>query len=159
MAQFTPEEAQAIVDEYNQKLANNEPISADLAKAMKDASTGIKNYTDNLKASIDQLKNSALKMGSSLVKGESGLSVYNDTIQAGGQAMGNWAEKIPFVGGALNKAAKAAADAVVLINKQADTLFQNYQDISRSGLVTGMSDTFKNLESAGYTVAEDRKVV
>jgi hypothetical protein len=154
MAQFSPEEAQAIIDEYNQKLAKNEPISEDLAKAMKDASVGIKNYTDNLKSSIDQLKNSALKMGKSLVQGESGLSVYNDTVEAGGQAMGVWAEKIPFVGGALSKAAKAASKAVVLINKQADTLFQNYQDISRSGLVTGMGDTFKNLQSAGYTVAE-----
>ena len=154
MAQFSPEEAQAIIDEYNQKLAQNEPISEDLSKAMKDASVGIKNYTDNLKDSLDQLKNSALKMGKSLVQGESGLSVYNDTVEAGGQAMGVWAEKIPFVGSALSKAAKAASKAIVLINKQADTLFQNYQDISRSGLVTGMNDTFKNLRSAGYTVAE-----
>jgi lysozyme len=154
MAKFSPEEAQAIIDEYNQKLKDNQPISDDLAKAMKDAATGIKNYTDNLKASIDQLKDSALKMGKSLVQGESGLSVYNDTVEAGGQAMGAWAEKIPIVGGALNKAAKAASKAIVLINKQADTLFQNYQDISRSGLVTGMGDTFKNLQSAGYTVAE-----
>ena len=52
MAKFSPEEAQAIIDEYNQKLKDNQPISDDLAKAMKDAATGIKNYTDNLKASI-----------------------------------------------------------------------------------------------------------
>jgi len=154
MAKFSLDEATSIVDEYNRKLNANEPISDDLAKAMKDASTGIKNYTDNLKASIDQLKDTTLKMGKSLVQGESGLSVYNDTVEAGGQAMGAWAEKIPIVGGALSKAAKAAAKAIVLINKQADTLFQNYQDISRSGLVTGMGDTFKNLQSAGYTVAE-----
>jgi len=154
MSQFSPEEAQAIINEYNQTLADKKPISEDLAKAMKDASAGIKDYTDNLKASLDKVSNAALKMGKSLVQGESGLSVYNDTIEAGGQAMGAWAQKIPIVGGALNNAAKAASKAVVLINKQADTLFQNYQDISRSGLVTGMGDTFKNLQSAGYTVAE-----
>lgn len=154
MAKFSPEEAQSIIDEYNQKLKDKEPISDDLAKAMRDAATGIKNYTDNLKNSLDQVKDSALKMGKALVQGESGLSVYNDTIEAGGAAMGAWAQKIPIVGGALNSAAKATAQAVVLINKQADTLFQNYRDISRSGLVTGMADTFKNLESAGYTVAE-----
>ena len=154
MSQFSPEEAQAIINEYNQTLADKKPISEDLAKAMKDASAGIKDYTDNLKASLDKVSNAALKMGKSLVQGESGLSVYNDTIEAGGQAMGAWAQKIPIVGGALNTAAKAASKAVVLINKQADTLFQNYQDISRSGLVTGMGDTFKNLQSAGYTVAE-----
>ena len=154
MSQFSPEEAQAIINEYNQTLADKKPISEDLAKAMKDASAGIKDYTDNLKASLDKVSNAALKMGKSLVQGESGLSVYNDTIEAGGQAMGAWAQKIPIVGGALNIAAKAASKAVVLINKQADTLFQNYQDISRSGLVTGMGDTFKNLQSAGYTVAE-----
>jgi lysozyme len=154
MAQFSPDEAQAIINEYNQKLKDKQPISEDLAKAMKDAATGIKDYTDNLKASLDKVSNAALKMGKSLVQGESGLSVYNDTIEAGGQAMGAWAQKIPIVGGALNSAAKAASKAIVLINKQADTLFQNYQDISRSGLVTGMGDTFKNLQSAGYTVAE-----
>ena len=154
MAKFSPEEAQAIIDEYNQKLKDKQPISDDLAKAMRDASTGIKNYTDNLKNSLDQVKDSALKMGKALVQGESGLSVYNDTIESGANAMGAWAQKIPILGGALNSAAKATAQAVVLINKQADTLFQNYRDISRSGLVTGMSDTFKNLESAGYTVAE-----
>ena len=154
MAKFDPAEAQAIIDEYNQKLADGIPIDADLAKAMKDASTGIKNYTDNLKNSLDQLKGSALKMGSALIKGESGLSVYNDTVEAGGQALGDFAQKVPIVGDALKKAANAAAKAVTIINKQADALFQNYQDISRSGLVIGMSDTFKNLESAGYTVAE-----
>ena len=154
MAKFDPSEAQAIIDEYNQKLADGIPIDADLTKAMKDASTGIKNYTDNLKNSLDQLKGSALKMGSALIKGESGLSVYNDTVEAGGQALGNFAQKVPIVGDALKKAANAAAKAITIINKQADALFQNYQSISRSGLVTGMSDTFKNLESAGYTVAE-----
>jgi lysozyme len=154
MAKFSPEEAQAIIDEYNQKLAAKEPISSDLAKAMRDASTGIKDYTDNLKASLDKTSNAVLRMGKALVQGESGLSVYNETIESGASAMGAWAQKIPFVGGALNSAAKATAQAVVLINKQADTLFQNYQSISRSGLVTGMADTFKNLEAAGYTVAE-----
>ena len=154
MAKFSPEEARAIIDEYNQKLAAKEPISADLAKAMRDASTGIKDYTDNLKANLDKTSNAVLRMGKALVQGESGLSVYNEAIESGASAMGAWAQKLPFVGGALNSAAKATAQAVVLINKQADTLFQNYQSISRSGLVTGMSDTFKNLESAGYTVAE-----
>jgi len=154
MAKFDPAAAQAIIDEYNQKLADGIPIDADLTKAMKDASTGIKNYTDNLKNSLDQLKGSALKMGSALIKGESGLSVYNDTVEAGGQALGNFAQQVPIVGDALKKAANAAAKAITIINKQADALFQNYQSISRSGLVTGMSDTFKNLESAGYTVAE-----
>lgn len=154
MAKFSPEEAQAIINEYNQKLAAKEPISADLAKAMRDASTGIKDYTDNLKASLDKTSNAVLKMGKALVQGESGLSVYNEVIESGATAMGSWAQKLPFVGGALNSAAKATAKAVVLINKQADTLFQNYQSISRSGLVTGMADTFKNLEAAGYTVAE-----
>jgi len=154
MAQFSPDEAQAIINEYNQKLKDKQPISDDLAKAMKDASTGIKNYTDNLKNSLDKVSDAASKMGKALVKGESGLSVYNETVEAGANAMGAWAQKIPYVGSALNSAAKATAQAIVLINKQADTLFQNYQSISRSGLVTGMADTFKNLEAAGYTVAE-----
>ena len=154
MAKFSPEETKAILAEYNQKLRDEEPITDDLAKAMKDAATGVKNYTDNLKDSLDKVKDAASKMGKALVQGESGLSVYNDTIEAGANAMGSWAQKIPIVGGALNSAAQATAKAVVLINKQADTLFQNYQSISRSGLVTGMADTFKNLESAGYTVAE-----
>ena len=61
MAKFSPEEAQAIIDEYNQKLKDKEPITDDLAKAMRDASTGIKNYTDNLKDSLDNVKDGAEK--------------------------------------------------------------------------------------------------
>mgnify|MGYP003346813456 CR=1 FL=1 len=96
-----------------------------------------------------------MKMGSSLVKGESGLSVYNDTVEAGGQAMGVWAEKIPFVGNALSKASKAAAKAVVLINKQADTLFKTYKDLSSIGAAgEGLQETFKNLQTIGLATTD-----
>ena len=154
MATFDPAEAQKIVQDYNQHLADGKPISAELAQQMRDASVGIKNYTENLKNSLNTLKDQTLKLGGKLVDGESGLSAYNDVTIAGGKAMGDWLVKVPIVGGALKKLSNASAEAVVLVNKQADALFQNYQSISRSGLVTGMQDTFKNLESAGYTVAE-----
>ena len=154
MAKYTPEEAQKIVDDYNDHIAKGIPITKELADRMRDASVGIKNYSDNLKSSLEALKGSALKMAGAIKDGETGLSVYNETVEAGGKALGNWAEKIPIVGGSLKKLANGAAEATVLINKQADSLFQTYQQISRSGLAVGMKDTFANLEAAGYTAAE-----
>ena len=87
MATFDPAEAQKIVQDYNQHLADGKPISAELAQQMRDASVGIKNYTENLKNSLNTLKDQTLKLGGKLVDGESGLSAYNDVTIAGGKAI------------------------------------------------------------------------
>jgi hypothetical protein len=152
--QYDPKEIQDIINEYTRHLNEGIPISDNLANAMKDASTGIRDYTKNLKASKEALVGSLKSLGMSMVNGESGAAVYNDAISKGTKTFSTWAKKIPVVGNALGKVAEAAATYENAVAEQADALFKSYQDISRSGIATGMQDAFKNLESAGYTMKE-----
>ena len=152
--QYDPKEIQDIINEYTRHLNEGIPISDNLANAMKDASTGIRDYTKNLKASKEALVGSLKSLGMSMVNGESGAAVYNDAISKGAKTFSNYAKKIPKVGNALGKVAEAAATYENAVAEQADALFKSYQDISRSGIATGMQDAFKNLESAGYTMKE-----
>jgi hypothetical protein len=152
--QLDPKDIQDIVDTYTEHLAQGIPISEELAQKMKDASTGIKDYTKNLKASKEALMGSLKSLGMSMVNGESGAAVYNNAINAGAKTFSSWAKKIPIVGNALGKVAEAAATYENAVAEQADALFKSYQDISRSGIATGMQDAFKNLQDAGYTMKE-----
>ena len=151
---FTPKEIEDIITEYNYNLANGIPISAELNTAMKDAAAGVKDYTRNLKASKDALVGSLKGLGMAMVNGESGAAVYNDAINKGAKAFSSWNKSAKDGSNKLGTLAEWAAKAENAIAKQADALFQSYQDISRSGIALGMDDAFKNLESAGYTMKE-----
>ena len=152
--EYDPKEIQDIIDTYNKHLADGIPISAELNQAMKDASIGIKNYSKNLKASQEALVGSLKSLGMAMVNGESGAAVYSDTITKGAKTFSNWAKKIPIVGNALGKVAEGAAAYEAAVAKQSDSLFENYQTMSRSGVALGMDDAFKNLQAAGYTMKE-----
>ena len=152
--QYSPSEISAIIDEYNNAIDKNIPVSRDLAKRMADASKGQKEYTDTLKASFNNLSSSLLGLTDKFIEGEEGLSVYNDLTKSLGDALGDLLGWIPVIGPALSGAAKAGADYVIATQKQGDALFKIYQDVSKNGLTLGMDDTFKNLQSAGYTLKE-----
>jgi hypothetical protein len=152
--QFDSKEFQEVLDTYTEHLAQGIPISEELAQKLKDLSTGIKDYTKNLKASKEALMGSLKSLGMSMINGESGAAVYNDTISKGAKTFSSWASKFPRVGKALGGVAEAAAAYTNAVADQADALFKSYQDISRSGIATGMNDAFKNLQDAGYTMKE-----
>ena len=154
MSKYTPEEITEIIEKYNKMLADKVPVTVGMAKEIRDASLGIKDYTNNMEASTAALKKATIGLGSKLLNGEQGLSVYNEITRAGLKTTGIWAEKMPVFGSALEKVAGGAEKAIPIINQQADTLFNSFKDMSRSGLVIGMEDTFKNLQSSGFTVRE-----
>jgi hypothetical protein len=122
--------------------------------ALKDAAAAQKGYTEQLRASMEQLKTSVLSLGSAMVDGKSGASVYNNSINSAADAVDSFASKFGIVGKVIGTLITAGAKYVAAVNQQADALFKTYQDISRSGLAVGMDDTFKNLQSMGYTVKE-----
>ena len=152
--QFDPKEIQELLDTYTKALADDIPISAELSQKMKNAAAGINDYTRNLKASKEALMGSLKALGMSMVNGESGAAVYNNAISQGAKTFSSWVSKIPYVGKALGAVAEAAATYENAVADQADALFKSYQDISRSGIATGMNDAFKNLQDAGYTMKE-----
>lgn len=126
----------------------------DYNNAVKDARVQMIGYSAALKASAQQLGNSMIGLGTSMVKGEKGASVYNNSINSLADAFASLVSMIPFIGKVLGGAAKAGAKYVTAVNEQSDALFETYQDITRSGLSTGMRDIFDNMTSMGMTVKE-----
>ena len=154
MANYSSEEYQQIIDEYNAAIAAHRPISDDLAQRIRAAQRSITQYAGDTSAGNKTLKDSAVKLGSDLMAGREGLSAYNEVTAKGLTDLGNYLETTGKFGKGAKAAADAAAFAIPLINQQADGLFDAFRDISRSGLAVGMDDTFKNLQKSGYTVAQ-----
>ena len=125
--ELTPEEIQEILNEYNDALAKNIPISKELAEAMKDADAGIKNYTANLKNSMSQLGTSMKNLGSGMVSGASGASVFNNSINAAADVIDSFASKFGILGKIIGGVVTAGAKYVAAVNQQADALYKNYQ--------------------------------
>ena len=125
-----------------------------LTNSANNVSESLDDYNKTLKSSGQALKNSGIDLGSALLRGASGASVYNDVIQkstdlgkAAAAGHGKLAKGLAEGADVAGKYAQASL-------KQADTLFDSFQKISRSGVAVGMKDTFKNLQDAGYTMAE-----
>lgn len=122
--------------------------------AVRDANVQMIGYSAALRASTQQLGTSILGLGSSMVKGAKGASVYNDSINSLADAFASLVSMIPFIGKVLGEAVKAGAKYVTAVNEQSDALFETYQGLTRSGLATGMRDVFDNMEGMGYTIKE-----
>jgi len=154
----TPEEFESWLNQQAERLDKGRISQQEYNDAVNDAKAGMIGYTAQLKASTDQLKKSLFGLGSAMVKGEEGASVYNDSINSAANAIDSFASKFGFLGRLIGGILTAGAKYVGAVNKQADELFKNYQTLSRNGLATGMQDTFKNLQDMGYTAAEIGKM-
>lgn len=152
--EYSPQEIQEILSAYAKAQSSGEAVSKDLSDAMSNATEATKQYNYSLKSGKDQLKDSLKGLGESMINGESGAQVYNNTINAGAKVAKEYFDKIPGNSGLLGKSAEALAKVENAIAKQADATYASYQKLSRSGLAIGMDSAFKNLQDAGYTMKE-----
>jgi uncharacterized protein YcbK (DUF882 family) len=153
---YTPEEINEIFAAYNDAVQKGIPVSKELAQQMKDATLGVKNYTQQLQSSLKQLGTSFKNLGSTMSKGAAGASVFNDTMSSGADAVAAYASKFGPAGQALGLFTKATMAYVGAVNKQADALYKSYKDISRAGVVGagGMKEVYTNMQRFGYTIDE-----
>jgi len=151
---MTPDEIAKLISDKTTALNNGYISQKEYNDAVNDAKVGLKGYSAELRQQAETLKKSISGLGSKLIAGEEGSSVYNDTIKSAADTFDTFISKVPLVGWAFGKAGKALAAYMVAVNKQSDAIFQTYQDISHSGLAIGMDDTFKTLQSMGYSVKE-----
>ena len=93
-----------------------------------------------------------------MVDGKQGASVYNQSISGAANVIDTVASQFGFLGKMFGSAVTAGAKYVVAVNEQSDKLFETYQDMSRTGLSTGMDDIFTNLHSMGYTIKDIGKM-
>lgn len=154
----TPEEFAAWLDLQAGLLDKGLISQQEYNDAVNDAKAGMKGYTAQLRASTAQLKKSFLELGSAMVKGEEGAAVYNNSVNSAANAIDSFASKFGIIGKVIGSLVTAGAKYATAVNDQADALFKNYKELSRNGLATGMEDTFKNLQSMGYTAAEIGKM-
>ena len=158
--QLTPEEINEAIRAYNDALLNANgdltKVSKTTVDAFNDAKAGIKNYTFQLNQSLKQLGNSVLGLGTQMLKGEQGASVYNKSIEAGAEAIDSFAAKFGFLGKLIGNLITAGAKYVVEVNKQSDSLFKAYQDLSRAGAANagGITTVYKQMQQFGYNIEE-----
>lgn len=158
--QLTPQEIDQAIRAYNDALINANgdltKVSKTTVDAFNDAKTGIKNYTFQLNQSLKQLGNSVLGLGTAMLKGEQGASVYNSSIEAGADAIDAFAAKFGFLGKLIGNLITAGARYVVEVNKQSDSLFKAYQDLSRAGAANagGITEVYKQMQQFGYNIEQ-----
>jgi len=153
---YTPEEIQEVFDEYHRNLSNGIPITRDLAERMRDATTGVKNYTYQLNQSFKQLGSSIKTLSTDIAKGAEGAAVFNDSVSSGADVLSKFASKFGLVGTVLGGVAKAGAAYVGAVNKQSDALYKSFQEISKTGSIGagGMNEVFNSMQKFGYAVDE-----
>lgn len=153
---YTPEEIQEIFDRYNDAIRAGIPISAALAREMADATKGVKDYTNQLNNSFKNLGNQTVSLGSELLRGAQGASVFNNTISAGADVVSVFVSKFGILGTVIGGVIKAGGLYIQAVNKQSDALYKSFQDLSRTGSVGagGMSEAFASMQKFGYSVEQ-----
>ena len=159
--EYTPQEIQELLDEYASsfdsvtgQLKVSEAQFARLSRELNEATGSLDTYTKNMNANLNKLGTSMKGLGTSLLQGKSGASVFNDSIGSAAKVVDTFASQFGIFGRILGAAVTGAAKYVEAVNKQADALFNSYQELSRSGLANGMQDIFTNLQNMGYTMEE-----
>jgi putative chitinase len=158
---YTPEEIRSIYDEYQRRRALNIPITEEFARQLRDAAVGVKNYTNELEASLNQLKSSGIGLFNALRTNQQGASVFNDTIRATGDATAVFAKRLGRFGGVVGLLAKAGAAYIGAANEQSDALFNGYTELTQfgAGFDTGLDGVFRVNQQLGYSIAEMSKFV
>jgi hypothetical protein len=158
---YTPEEIAELKAREADEIKRFGKATTETKMALIDMSVGIKGVTAGLSKGLGQLGSSAMGLTQKLASGETGLSVFNDSIGGVTGALGDLLGLIPYVGGALKAMVKGAGDYVQAVNKQADLLNKNYQEMSKLGATAsdGVQGVYDNLKRMNYGTDELDKFV
>ena len=153
---FNPDEVQRIFDEYNNAIKSGTGVSEQLAKDYKDAAKGVKNYTDNLNKSLQQLSRSGIGVARSLKDGKKGASVYNDAIGSAADVVANVASQFGILGAVFGAVVKGVSAYAKAVTKQSDALYDAYQEMGKIGATSseGVTGVFKKMQKFGYGIEE-----
>ena len=158
---YTPDEIREIFDEYQRRRALNIPITEDFAQQVRDASVGVKNYTQELESSLDQLKSAGVGLFNSFKTGKEGASVFNDTLTSGADALAAFLTALGPLGTVLGIISKVTAGYIAAANEQSDALFDGYTQLTKfgAGFDTGLDGVFRTAQQLGYSTRELEKFV
>ena len=164
---FTPEEIQEIFEQYNEAIRTGTPITAELAKSMKDASIGVKGASELLIKGFGQLGRSITDYGAAMYKGEQGFKAINKSLTDVEDAIDTFSNIIlaavaifdPLVGVALfltKTLVKGAIDYGKAAGEMSDKLYDSYTALSRVGAAgeQGMSGVYTSMQKFAYGIDE-----
>lgn len=153
---MTPEEIQAqsqlLYDQYDKGY-----ISAkQLQEGLNDCNKGVRNFTQELNASLNQLGTATKKLGENLKDGQQGGAVFNEALNAGASAASKAAMQFGPLGVAVGAVVKILTFFATAANEQADALYKANQDLAKVGAsgARGMTEVYENLKEFGYGVGE-----
>jgi hypothetical protein len=151
---YTEEEIRDIIDRYNAELIATGRVSAAMAKEMADATKGVKNYTNELNRNLKNLGEQTKALGSDLLRGVQGASVFNSSIDATAKTVDLLASRFGVLGTVIGGVIKAGGMYIQAVNKQSDALYKSFQDLSKTGSVGagGMAEAFSSMQKFGYSV-------
>jgi hypothetical protein len=154
--QMTPEEIQQTAQALKEAFDAGQISAEQFNEGMKDCSKGVRNYTANLSASLNQLGTATKQLGEQLLKGETGLAQYNNVVNSGGDALAKAAAGYGPAGAATAVLIKVLTFGFSQVSAMADGLYKANQDLSKAGAVgkEGMSGIFDNMQKFGYGVGE-----
>jgi predicted chitinase len=156
MTPYTPDEIREIYDEYQRHRALNLPITKELADRMRDATAGIKHYTQQVDSSFAQLKASGVGLFNSFKDGQQGASVFNDSLRSGADLLAMFLKALGPLGWVLGTMVKASAEYVAAANEQSDALFDGYNLLTKfgAGLDNGVDGVYRVSQQLGYSTKE-----
>jgi hypothetical protein len=129
--------------------------------------TSTEKYADEQVAFGKKLGKTVSDLGSSLYKGEKGVTQFGNAVESVATALASLAAIAATVNPALRVLAMLATGLAVFskgINaaaKQGDALYKTYQDLGRAGATAsdGISGVFRNMQNLGYGIEELDKMV
>jgi hypothetical protein len=159
---YTPEEIAEIFEAYNNAIKSNTPVSAELAKQMKDAAVGAKGFAQAQENLFKSLGKSVTEYTKAMYKGEQGAKAFSNSIDVVTDALGALAliilplRGISLVTKAVVTGLFAMGKATKMAGEQGDKLYKTYQDLNKAGAATagGMTEVFNNMQKLGYGIEE-----
>ena len=154
--EYTQQEIDEILSRVANEMSQVGYVSEQTAKDMKNMSTGVKNYTENLNNSFKRLGTSIGNLAGNMAKGATGAAQYTDAL---GDAAGLAASALSRFGRHGRVAGlilKGMGESASRVGSQADSVYKSFQELSKSGMSTagGMSTVFNNMQKLGYSVEE-----
>jgi len=157
MAEFmTPEEIQAQAQNLYDLYDKGAISAKQLADGLNDCNKGVRNFTQELNASLNQLGTSAKRLGEDLKDGKQGAAVFNDALNSGADTIAKYSTQFGPLGAAIGAVVKVLTYFVSAANEQSDALYKANQDLSKVGAAgaRGMTEIYENLKEFGYGIAD-----
>ena len=149
-------------EEIEARLQLNETIkqaSAEIAANGRiSAATQAKldNSTKTLTKDFDSLGTNISRLSKTFYEGDTSASAFSSSITSGANVAAKMLSTRGPLGAAVGGLVKAIAGYTNLVTKQADQLFNSYQDLAGSGATgaRGVTEVFENLQKFGYSIKD-----